>query len=288
MNSELQVSSRTSRDENFPIASILLPKKIRPHVAAFYAFARAADDVADSPELDPAEKLSRLDGMERVLDGKDADGLPNHLDAAARALRQSLIESGVSQSHARDLLAAFRHDAIQTTTETWADLMAYCNLSASPVGRYLIALCGGANSANKGGNDEACGQASDALCAALQVLNHLQDIKQDYQLLGRVYLPQQWLQREGVGPADLGAPSATAGLRRVMDRTVAEVESLLVLSSPLGGLIQNASLAREAAGIHALASALCSQLKRRDPLAERVELGKLEMAWRFMLGALRR
>jgi len=260
-------------DENFPVASKLLPAWSRTHVMAFYMFARAADDVADAPEILPQDKLDQLQAMSAQLHSGATGPY-----AQVFALHQSFLETHVSPEHAQDLLKAFMWDAEHSRTQDWAGLMAYCELSAAPVGRYLIDLLGGIE-----GDDYA---PSDALCAALQVLNHLQDIKNDFQSLYRVYLPGDGLAHNGVTDADLGASSCSCGLRRVLDQTLDGVDALLADAKPLPQAIRSRALAREAGGILAVARGVSKALRTHDPLAERVELTKLGMAVRFAWGAL--
>ena len=266
--------SKGADEENFPVASKLLPAWSRPHVMAFYAFARAADDVADAPNLSPQDKRDQLQAMSAQLSSGAHEPFPQ-----VSALYQSLTHTHVSQRHGQDLLKAFMWDAEHPRTADWAALMAYCELSAAPVGRYLIDLLGGIE-----GDDYA---PSDALCAALQVLNHLQDIKGDMLTLNRIYLPSDWLAGNGVTDADLSATGCSSGLRRVLDRMLDGVDGVLIEAEALPKAIHSKPLAREAGGILAIAKGLAKALRRRDPLAARVELSKPHMAVRFVWGALR-
>lgn len=263
-----------AENENFPVASKLLPAWSRGHVMAFYAFARAADDIADAPDLTADEKLNQLQAMCAQLHSGAREPY-----AQVFALHQSLLETHVSSRHPQELLKAFIWDAAHPRTQDWAALMAYCALSAAPVGRYLIDLLGGTKDNDYG--------PSDALCAALQVLNHLQDVKDDHLSLGRIYLPDDWLACEEVTDADLSGAVCSDGLRRVLNRMLDGVDGLLVDAEPLPQAICSRALAREAGGILALAKSLAKALRRRDPLAERVELGKIHMAVCFVWGALR-
>jgi squalene synthase HpnC len=256
-------SGKGAGDENFPVASILIDRRLRPHVLRFYAFARAADDVADNPALGADEKLRRLDLFEAGLAAAATGPEP------AVRLRDSLAETGVSDAHARDLLAAFRQDAVKRRYADWGELMDYCALSAHPVGRFMLDLHGEATSAHAPG---------DALCAALQVLNHLQDCGDDRRALNRVYLPADWMAEVGVSVAALDAPAAAPGLRRVLDRCLDGCDRLLEQAVPLAGLIRSRRLAAEVAVIHCLARRLAAALRRRDPLAQRVRPSKPDMA----------
>lgn len=259
-------SGKGAGDENFPVGSFLLPRRLRPHVAVFYAFARAADDIGDNPDLPADDKLRRLNALDEVFLG---EGLDDPARGTAVRVRDSLERTGVTLQHCRDLLAAFSQDAVKNRYADWGELIGYCRLSASPVGRYLLDLHG---------ESPADWPPSDALCDALQVLNHLQDCKDDYLTLNRVYLPQDWLAAEGSSVEDLVRERATPGLRRVIDRCLDGVDELLVRASALPGRLKSRSLAMESAVIIALAKRLAVLLRRGDPIAGRVKLGKLDFA----------
>ncbi len=262
-------SGKGSADENFPVGSFLIARRLRPHVACFYAFARAIDDIADNPALTPEDKIARLDRMDRALVGTDA-GDPAY--AKAHRIRRSLIETGVPVRHCRDLIVAFKQDAVKLGYRDWDDLMGYCRNSAAPVGRYLLDLHGESRDSYP---------ASDALCHALQVINHLQDCKDDYRDLGRVYLPGDWMAEAGVGVEDLNAAAASPGMRRVLDRALDGVDRLMGEARTLPGRLRNRRLALESAVIVCIAERLGAMLRRRDPIAGRVELNR----WQFALSA---
>src|SRR6201996_61464 len=196
-------SGKDRGDENFPVGSWLIRRGLREHVHAYYAFARNADDISDSGTLPSEQKIARLDAMEEVLIGTRAEGSPS-----AAKLRQSLARSGVDAIHARELLVAFRQDALKNRYASWAELMDYCRYSAAPVGRYVLELHG---------EDRATWEPSDALCASLQVLNHLQDCAEDLRSLDRCYVPQDWLARHGVGTDDIARNKTVPGLRATFD-----------------------------------------------------------------------
>jgi squalene synthase HpnC len=253
-------SGKGAGDENFPVGSRLLPAALRPHVMAFYAFVRAADDVADNPALAPADKIARLERIARALTGSEAEAaaLPK-----AAALRASLRATGVTPRHALDLLAAFTQDATKLRYRDFADLLGYCALSARPVGRYLLDLHG---------QRPALYALSDPLCDALQVLNHLQDCQADYRQLDRVYLPLDRFAAAGIGVEELDRARASPALRRMLDDTLAGVDQLLRAAEDLPRALTSRRLAAEAAVILAIAQRLAALLRRRDPLAGRVEL----------------
>lgn len=268
-------SGKGAGDENFPVGSWLLPARLRPHVAVFYAFARAIDDIADNPALAPEDKITRLDGFADAIRGDRADDA--RFEKAHR-IRASLAETQVPIQHCLDLIAAFKQDAVKLRYADWDDLMGYCYLSASPVGRYLLDLHG----ESKDGYS-----ASDALCNALQVLNHLQDCKADFLALDRVYLPQVWLTAEGTSVEALRDSRSSPALRRVLDRTLDATDGLLVLARTLPRRLRDRRLAMESAAIVEIAIRLARALRRRDPVAERVELSRLQFVACCAKGALR-
>ena len=268
-------SGKGAGDENFPVGSFLLPRPLRPHVARYYAFARAIDDIADNPELPAEEKIARLSRFAEAINGLAGAG--GGLEKAT-ALRDSLLATNVPLRHASDLTVAFIQDARQNRYDSWVQLLGYCENSANPVGRYLLAL--------HGETDEAAYRASDALCSALQVLNHLQDCAEDFRTLDRVYLPQDWMTLERATVSDLMRPALTPNLRRVLDRCLAARGGLLREARPLPGLLRSRRLAMESAAIWRIAQRLSAKLKRQDPLARRVQLGKPEFLACGLGGAL--
>jgi hydroxysqualene synthase len=256
-------SGKDAGDENFPVASRLIAPKHRPVIMAFYAFARTADDVADHETLSPAEKLEKLETLRGSLLGEH-DRAP-----VAAKLRQVLAAHGLPTRHAEDLLVAFRQDAVQARYSDWDALMDYCRYSAAPVGRMVLAVHGEA---------EGAWPASDAVCAALQMINHLQDCGEDYRRLNRVYLPQDLMAREGVSEGDLAAPQASPGLRRVIVELARRTQGLNATGRPLIGQLYDGRLRLEIAVIQRLAEDLTAKLIVRDPLSERVHHSKLELA----------
>jgi hydroxysqualene synthase len=259
--------------ENFPVGSLLIRRDLRRHVHAFYRFARNADDIADNPALAPADKIHRLDRMATVLDGAPGPDSP-----AAAAMRQSLLETGMTAQHCHDVLRAFRQDAEQRRYRDWADLMEYCRYSAAPVGRQLLDLHG---------ENHITWPASDALCAALQVLNHLQDCALDYHRLDRVYLPLADLAAAGIGVETLAAPASSPALRKVLDMLLDRTAVLVATARGLPPAVAAGGLRCECAVIVELAARLLARLRRGDPLAHRVGLGKVDFLAAFVLGVLR-
>ena len=257
-------SGKDRSDENFPVGSALIRPALRRHVHAFYAFARNADDIADSAILAPEDKLARLAVMEDVLLGGCTDGSPS-----ATSLRASLAETGVTSRHARDLLQAFRQDATKRRYASWDELLAYCRFSAMPVGRHVLDLHG---------EQPATHAPSDALCASLQVLNHLQDCARDLAELDRCYLPLDLLKEHGCTPDSLRESAEGAGLRRVLSALLDRVDALNLTAAGLPRRVRGRRLRLETAVIVGLARRLADRLRRGDPLATRVKLTRPDIA----------
>ena len=251
-------SGKGKDDENFPVASRLIRPALRPHVHAFYDFARQADDIADSAVLPADEKLARLDVMGAVLVGDAADGSPS-----AIRLRDSLEETGVTPQHALDRLHAFRQEAAKRRYADWGELLEYCRYSAMPVGRHVLDLHG---------EHASTYSPSDALCTALQVLNHLQDCAVDLAGLDRCYIPQDMLAAAGLDVDAVRAEAASAAFRRVLDQMLALTQGLNRVGSGLPGAVRDRRLRVETAVIVGLAKRLTRRLQREDPLARRVKL----------------
>lgn len=264
-------SGKGYRDENFPVASWLVSRHHREPILAFYRFVRAADDVADHPSLSDREKLTLIDRLEQTLLGcADAD-------PAAFPLRGQLAARQLSPRHAQDLLTAFRLDVNKRRYRDWDDLLGYCRYSAMPVGRFVLEVHA---------ENPATWATSDALCAALQVINHLQDCAADYRTLDRVYIPMDVLDRHHTAVEALGAHKASPGLRRSLSELGEHVGVLLRRAEPLSSQVGNMRLALEIAVIHQIAVRLTDLLRQRDPLCDPVHLSKLAFAVTGAFGML--
>jgi squalene synthase HpnC len=255
-------SGKSHRDENFPVASWLIAPRHRPAILAFYNFVRVADDIADHPQLPPQDKLAHLDALDADLDGN------GNRNPEAVALRDVLTAQSLSPRHARDLLKAFRLDVTKLRYRDWDDLIGYCSYSAMPVGRFVLDVHG---------EDRATWPANDALCAALQIINHLQDCGKDYRELDRVYVPQDALAAHGVDVTALGAPVASPALRACLRALAERTGQLLSTSDVFADLIRDTRLGLEVAVINRLAHRITGLLMTRDPLGDRVHLGKGEV-----------
>lgn len=245
--------------ENFPVAGWFIARPLRPAVQAYYNFARRADDIADSASLSIIAKLSGLDALESALNDGSA------------LVAQAFQRHQLPMSLAADLLTAFRRDARNQDIATVDELLDYCRFSANPVGRFLLALHG----------EQAGGPEADALSSALQILNHVQDAREDAEQLRRCYIPNAWLKTEGVDRKLLvtaPAETAPAAVARCLDRMLDEARRLLTVAAPLPSLLAQPTLAAQSAAILTLARRLLARLQRSRPWDYRISLAPLDWA----------
>jgi hydroxysqualene synthase len=264
--SELR-SGKTHRDENFPVASWIIHPRHRALILAFYNFVRTADDIADHATLAAGDKLAYLDLLEAELLGQGVLGQGDSQPEAVN-LRRALAERGMPPRHALDVLIAFRMDVTKLRYENWDEVIHYCRYSAMPVGRFMLDVHGESTST---------WAASDALCAGLQINNHLQDCGKDYRDLNRVYLPRDALASAGASVEELGAKRASAPLLQCLHALAARTEVLLDDSKSLSAEVKDFRLGLEISVIQAFADKIVGLLKVRDPLGETVHLSPVQL-----------
>src|SRR6202161_128816 len=255
-------SGKGHRDENFPVASWIIHPRHRALILAFYNFVRTADDIADHETLGGDEKLALLDLLDAELLGKGDS------QVEAVNLRLALAERGMSPRHALDVLIAFRMDVTKLRYETWDEVIHYCRYSAVPVGRFMLDVHGESTST---------WAASDALCAGLQINNHLQDCGKDYKELNRVYLPRDALAAAGASVEALGEARSPAPLLQCLHSLAARTEILLDESKALSADVRDFRLGLEISVIQRFADRIVQLLKVRDPLSQTVHLGPTEL-----------
>ncbi|MFI7351747.1 squalene synthase HpnC [Streptomyces sp. NPDC049936] len=226
-------------DENFPVAPFFLPRDWRTDLMAVYGFARLVDDIGDG-DLAPGGADARLLGVpgdradDRVLmlDAFEEDlhrvfdGTPRH--PLLRRLRPTVRRRSLTPAPFLGLIAANRQDQLVRRYETYDDLLAYCELSANPVGHLVLAVTGTSTPERV--------RRSDAVCTALQIVEHLQDVAED---LGRdrIYLPAEDMKRFHVREADLAAPTANASVRALLAYEARRAHDLLDEGAPLVGSV---------------------------------------------------
>jgi len=258
-NAEDLRSGKGHRDENFPVASWLIQARHRAPILAFYEFVRTADDIADHAQLSAQQKIEGLDRLETDLLGSGAG------DPVAVRLRTVLAERGLSSRHAQDLLKAFRLDATKLRYDNWDDLIGYCAYSAMPVGRYVLDVHG---------ESRSTWTASNAICAALQINNHLQDCANDYRNLNRVYVPLDAFAAASTNVEALGAAKASPELKRCLSGLAKRTKTLLHEGHALPLMVEDRRLGLEISVIVAMADHIADMLIERDPLSENVHVSK--------------
>ena len=210
--------------ENFPVASILLPKRMRLPIAAIYAFARTADDWADEGDLSNAERLEALDGMARDIMDTYEGAPPN--DPVYIALADTIERFDLPLSLFHDLISAFKQDVTQKRFADFGELMNYCRRSANPIGRLLLHLYGLTDRKSLG--------HSDALCSALQLINFYQDLDQDYHELGRIYIPEDEMAAAFVSEDHFKQKRSDGPMMQLMRKQYQRANKLLNSGAPLG------------------------------------------------------
>ncbi len=218
--------------ENFPVASTLLPKTMRPHVAAVYAFARIADDIADEvvEPLTPDERRARLDDwlarLHRMVDGSGQDREPIRGDGCVLAALAASIRSCRLPMELFDaLISAFRQDTTTVRYATWSELFDYCRRSANPIGRLVLRIAGL--------DDRSLDVPSDAVCTALQLTNFWQDLEVDWSR-GRLYVPEECWRPAGAEERDLTARHLTASWRRALAEATEKTRELFAEGRAIG------------------------------------------------------
>jgi len=270
--------AKIARDhyENFPVASLLLPRRMRPAIAAVYAFARRADDFADEPGPSDSERLRLLDDwgcrLRRIAgSGANARAASSPDDLVFIALGDAIERHRLPISLFEDLLSAFRQDVLTKRYDTWADVLDYCRRSANPIGRLVLRVAGY--------DDRELDVQSDAICTALQLTNFWQDLKIDYGR-GRIYLPLEAQARCGAREDDLAAGCMSAPWRQALREATLRTRELFDKGRPVcdvpAGRLRYELRATWLGGIRIL-----NRIERAgfDVMSARPRLGPADAAW---------
>jgi squalene synthase HpnC len=202
-----------SHYENFPVATRLLPPRLRPHFHALYAYCRWADDLGDEVH-DSSAALRLLDCWERELEACYA-GSPRH--PVMVALRETIVQCDIPAAPFHDLITAFRRDQLVRRYDTFADLLDYCKYSANPVGRLVLYACGYRDAGRQ--------RLSDLTCTALQLANFWQDVRRDY-AIGRIYIPREAMARHDVSELEIVTGECTPAFQAMMRELVERTRSM--------------------------------------------------------------
>ena len=269
------MSGKSYSDENFPVASFLMTKKIRKIVRIFYFFARMADDVADHKTLTKHQKIKILKSFDNaILKNKQSHN---------KVLQDMILEfKGLpsGKKYSRNLLKAFLMDASNKKYIEWSDLLYYCKYSANPVGRFVI------DTVKEKNNVEKIYEASDNLCTALQIINHMQDCKKDFEELNRVYIPESLFKKYSINKSILKKNRSIKNFEKLKVEIIENV--LISLKTTKNGLsfIESWRLRKETLIILNIAKRLCYLLKKEDPLKKNVKLSRIDLIFCFIKGII--
>ena len=264
---------KQSSDENFPVGK-LISKKLRPLVKAYYEAARRADDIADNPDLSSKDKITQLDDAERAFYGKEnlTKSYPEMFELGKLFQKENL-----SAGLYTDLLVAFRRDSENKKIEIWEQLLDYCKYSAAPVGRFMLAI-----------HDEnpMTYLPAETLCAILQIVNHLQDMKYDAMSNRRFYLPQQMMQQYGVVESDIFLNKCSQPLKLLIDDICQRLQKMLDDAAVLPAIVKSLRLKAELGVIISLTNSMLKKIENSDVLATEVKLSSFDWFKALTIGVL--
>lgn len=268
-----------SHYENFPVASRLLPGHLRDPVAAIYAFARTADDIADEGDVSPELRLNRLKEMEMALDAVETGATEN--SPLFQALADTITRHRLPVDLFRDLLSAFRQDVSKTRYTDFEEIMDYCKRSANPVGRLMLHLTGQVS--------EGKLLMSDAVCSALQLINFVQDIDLDFRENHRIYIPLDELQRFAVSEEDIGRRRNSPRVKQLIHFQLQRAAELLRCGSPLGRQTKG-RFGLELRAVILGGSQILEKLRTQSDLFDRPRLNaadRMRIVWRAFKQGIR-
>ncbi|MBP3347090.1 MAG: squalene/phytoene synthase family protein [Alphaproteobacteria bacterium] len=257
--------SKQQKDENFPVAGLLIKSSLRPLVNAYYRAARYCDDIADAPDLSARQKLAKLSEAEDIFLGYQKD-VPDEL-LFLSGLRRNFCDELLDTSLFTDLLTAFRQDSRGHTYETWEQLLEYCRYSAAPVGRFMLAV-----------HDENLStyMPSGILCTVLQIANHIQDIKYDLLVQNRIYLPAELLQKYQVSTDDLRQDKSSPELKKLIAEIISRLQKMLKDAALLPAITRSLRLRMQICVILSLTNIMLKKLNKKDVLQKNVKLSKID------------
>lgn len=264
-----KMNRKQAKDENFPVGMLISPK-LKNIVQTYYQAARDADDAADNPLLSAEQKKAVLDNIELAFRQPD---MPTEFKSAAKLGRLFAAEN-LDSSLYTDLLTAFRMDAENQPIEIWEQLLNYCNYSAAPVGRFMLAIH----------NENPSSYLPAAtLCAVLQITNHLQDLKKDAVNLQRFYLPHEMMEQHGARYSDIYLSFTKPALREVINETTDKLRMMLQDAEPIFKIVKNIRLKLELGVIFSLTNSMIKKIERRDVLHDNIRLNGFD--WIKALGS---
>ena len=273
------LSGKNYKDENFPVSSFLIDKKLQKIIRAFYFYARTADDVADNSSIKTKEKLRILNFIDICLKNRKRSEI-----SVINNLITHFDDYKFSKKYSRNLLIAFKLDATKKRYKSWSELMHYCKFSANPVGRFVINVTYSIK--KKKISQRKILRASDSLCTALQIINHIQDCKEDFRNLDRVYVPENLFKKYKLNVNVLKKKSSCPNFERMKIEIISKVENLLKEIKQSLQLIEIWKLKKETLIILNIAKRLCFLLKINDPLKKKIKLSSIDLIFCFIKGII--
>ncbi len=275
------LSGKSYKDENFPVSSFLISNKYSKHIKNLYTFARTADDIADHKLISKSDKKKMLSRLDQILMKKEKTNY-----TFMNNLIETLIETGVTEDYPRKLLKAFIQDAEKKRYKNWKELIQYCHKSASPIGRFVVDLHGKKNYSKIDLKNiyDGC----DKICNTLQILNHLQDCKEDFVKLDRIYIPELFFNGAKVNTNFFLENKNRSKFLQIKNKCIDEVNVLLAGASKKIVLIKDSGLRRETFVIFNIAKKLSYLLEKNDPIKKKVKLSRIDLIFCFFKGIIGR
>ncbi len=261
----MKLRHKNKHQENFPVGMMLFDKEIRKIVSDYYRFARYADDIADNPHLKPQNKVEKLYELEEIFTGKR--NYKGQKLKFVQSLKEEFSQKNLPLNLATDLLIAFRKDSLGFDYQTWGQLVDYCKYSAAPVGKFMLAVHN---------ENPSTYLPATSLCVALQIVNHIQDIKYDMSLLKRLYIPSDIMQKYHLQPQDLTKEKSSISMQKAVKHIMEKVQGLIKEGNLLPELIKSLSLRIEVCIILSLTNIMIKKILKGDILAQEIKLSHLD------------
>lgn len=261
----MKLRHKNKHQENFPVGMMMFNKNIRKIVADYYRFARYADDIADNPHLKPQNKVEKLYELEEIFTGQKS--YKGQKLKFVQTLKDEFAKHNLSPDLATDLLIAFRKDSLGFDYQTWGQLVDYCKYSAAPVGKFMLAVHQ---------ENPSTFLPATSLCVALQIVNHVQDLKYDVSLLKRLYLPAEIMKKYHLRQEDLVQNKSSISVQKAVKHIMEKTLGLVKEGSILPELIKSLSLRIEVCIILSLTNIMIKKILKGDILAQEIKLSAFD------------
>lgn len=257
----MKLRHKNKHQENFPVGMMMFNRNIRKIVSDYYRFARYADDIADNPHLKPQNKVDKLYELEEIFTGQKS--YKGQKLKFVQTLKDEFAKHNLSPDLATDLLIAFRKDSLGFDYQTWGQLVDYCKYSAAPVGKFMLAVHQ---------ENPSTYLPATSLCVALQIVNHVQDLKYDVSLLKRLYLPAEIMKKYHLRTEDLVQDKSSISVQKAVKHIMEKILGLVKEGSILPELIKSLSLRIEVCIILSLTNIMIKKILKGDILAREIKL----------------